>query len=70
MILERKLSDYNGPVITSLSKEINETRISLHQDGRWVSFSSEALDRIVEARDDFNTLANRDTRLAVARGTI
>lgn len=58
---------YDGPVIVSVSSEIGETRIALHQNGKWITFSGEVLDRIMKARADFEVMANISLRLFVAR---
>ena len=67
--LSRKFHDYNAPVYTTVHTEGGETRLSVQQDGDWVSFSSDVLDQIVKARDDYREKTNAEPRLTVARGT-
>lgn len=65
--IARSFKDYDGKVVTSITAEAGEIRIAICQDGQWVTFSADVLDRIVQARTDFEEMTNREPRLAVAR---
>lgn len=65
--IARSMQDYDGPVVMSITSEVGETRIALCQNGHWVAFSGDVLDRIVQGRKDFETMTSLEPRLAVAR---